>query len=168
MAVGEPLTRDDWPDTNLEAVRDRMLEDHADWFDDLRRNPKKRHWLQVDVDRHDLKDACRYLDGIGFTHCSCISAMDWGHEYGAVYHLVNYDDNVNLEIDVRCPEDDPVLPTVADIWGGADFHEREAWDLMGVEFAGHPNLKRVLLPEDTEEGFHPLRKEFDVGGNKVR
>lgn len=169
IADADPrTTKQEWAATRLDEVKDRLEADHGDWFEDLRPNPKKPYWLQCSVDRHDLKEAARYLHDIGFEHCSSISAMDWGHEFGAVYHLMDYDDNVNLEIDVRCPKDDPTLPTVSDIWGGADFHEREGWDLMGVVFAGHPNLKRILLPEDTEEGFHPLRKEYDVGGNKIR
>jgi NADH-quinone oxidoreductase subunit C len=62
-------------------------------------------------------------------------------------------------------EDEPV-PTVIEIWPTADWHEREAWDLMGVAIEGHPNLKRLLLDDDWEG--HPLRKDYPIGGEPVR
>jgi NADH-quinone oxidoreductase subunit C len=62
-------------------------------------------------------------------------------------------------------EDEPV-PSVIDVWPTADWHEREAWDLMGIHFDGHPNLKRILLDDDWEG--HPLRKDYPIGGEPVR
>jgi NADH-quinone oxidoreductase subunit C len=62
-------------------------------------------------------------------------------------------------------EDEPV-PSVIDLWPTADWHEREAWDLMGIHFDGHPNLKRILLDDDWEG--HPLRKDYPIGGEPVR
>ena len=63
-----------------------------------------------------------------------------------------------IEMRVILPRDSPAIDSITELWGGADWHEREAYDLMGIYFIGHPNLKRVLLPD----GFagHPLRKDY--------
>jgi NADH-quinone oxidoreductase subunit C len=58
------------------------------------------------------------------------------------------------------------VPTVVPVWPTADWHEREAWDLFGIEFGGHPNQARILMPEDWEG--HPLRKDYPIGGEPVR
>jgi NADH-quinone oxidoreductase subunit C len=63
-------------------------------------------------------------------------------------------------------DEDDVVPTVVGVWPTADWHEREAWDLMGVQIGGHPNLKRILLDDDWEG--HPLRKDYPIGGEPVR
>jgi NADH:ubiquinone oxidoreductase subunit C len=63
-------------------------------------------------------------------------------------------------------DEDDVVPTVVQVWPTADWHEREAWDLMGVQIGGHPNLKRILLDDDWEG--HPLRKDYPIGGEPVR
>jgi NADH-quinone oxidoreductase subunit C len=63
-------------------------------------------------------------------------------------------------------DEQDVVPTVVEVWPTADWHEREAWDLMGVQIAGHPNLKRILLDDDWEG--HPLRKDYPLGGEPVR
>jgi NADH:ubiquinone oxidoreductase subunit C len=63
-------------------------------------------------------------------------------------------------------DEDEMVPTVIEVWPTADWHEREAWDLMGVQIDGHPNLKRILLDDDWEG--HPLRKDYPLGGEPVR
>jgi NADH:ubiquinone oxidoreductase subunit C len=63
-------------------------------------------------------------------------------------------------------DEEDVVPTVVEVWPTADWHEREAWDLMGVQVGGHPNLKRILLDDDWEG--HPLRKDYPIGGEPVR
>ena len=87
-----------------------------------------------------------------------------GRRYAAVYHLLSYALNQRLRVRVFAPDDDfPVVPTVTDIWRSADWYEREAFDLLGIMFDGHPDLRRIL----TDYGFvgHPFRKDFPLVGN---
>ena len=76
-----------------------------------------------------------------------------------VYHLLSMRRNASVVLKTRCyGRDEPVVPSVVDIWRGAELQEREIWDLMGIRFEGHPNMKRVLLWE--EFPGHPLRKDY--------
>ena len=87
-----------------------------------------------------------------------------GRRYAAVYHLISYARNQRLRLRVFAPDDSfPVVPTVTDIWASADWYEREAFDLFGILFSEHPDLRRIL----TDYGFvgHPFRKDFPLIGN---
>ena len=115
--------------------------------------------VHVVVDRGDLVQVCRFLkDILGFEHLSCISAVDWVDRFETVYHLLNYRTGQTVELHALIPHDDPRVASLVPLWNAANYHEREAWDLMGIVFEGHPNLERILLPRDFQ--FHPLRKEF--------
>jgi NADH:ubiquinone oxidoreductase subunit C len=82
------------------------------------------------------------------------------------YHLLALRDGApRLRVQVWCEDGDPV-PSVIRVWPGADWHEREAWDMMGIHFEGHPNLVRILMEDDWEG--HPLRKDYPLGGEPVR
>lgn len=87
-----------------------------------------------------------------------------GKRFAAVYHLLSYAHNRRLRVRVFAPDDDfPVVPTVTEIWASADWYEREAFDLFGILFSGHPDLRRIL----TDYGFvgHPFRKDFPMVGH---
>jgi len=75
-----------------------------------------------------------------------------------VYHLYSYTHKHNVTIKARLPQDDPRVPSVTSIWSGANWHEREAAEMFGIFFEGHPNLVPLLLPEDMTD-HHPLRKD---------
>ena len=82
------------------------------------------------------------------------------------YHLLAIrDDHSRVRLQVWVDEGEPVASVVS-VWPTADWHEREAWDLFGVNIVGHPNLERILMPEDWEG--HPLRKDYPLGGEPVR
>jgi NADH-quinone oxidoreductase subunit C len=86
--------------------------------------------------------------------------------FSVSYHLLAMrQDPVRLRLQCRLDEDEP-LPSVVSVWPTADWHEREQFDLMGIRFDGHPNLVRLLMPEDWEG--HPLRKDYPIGGEPVR
>ncbi|MCK5547715.1 MAG: NADH-quinone oxidoreductase subunit C [Thermoplasmata archaeon] len=121
----------------------------------------KRNFLWVTIDGKDIFPVCRFLkDECGFEHVSCISAVDKEENFEVVYHLSSYSNGFMIQINASVPKSNPTIESITGLWGGADYHEREAYDLMGIVFQGHPNLKRILLPEDYEG--HPLRKEFKL------
>ena len=85
---------------------------------------------------------------------------DW--EYELDYLLYSFDNNCRLRLKVRLSETSHI-PTVTGVWSTANWHEREAFDLVGIVFDGHPDLRRILMPEDFE--FHPLRRDFPLEGH---
>jgi len=115
--------------------------------------------VEVAIDRKDLIPVCTYLKNtLGFEHLSCITAVDWKDHFESIYHIENYANGCMVQVNAQIPYDDPKIATLTVLWNAANYHEREAWDLMGIEYQGHPNLDRILLPEDFQ--FHPLRKDF--------
>lgn len=111
-----------------------------------------------------VDDVVRVLKQNGYNHLSSISAVEYDNRYESVYHLRRItDDREDFdEINVVVPADpdEPAVETVSDVFKGANWHEREAYDLMGIRYDNHPDLRRILLPE-TWKG-HPLREEYDV------
>ncbi|WP_049921624.1 NADH-quinone oxidoreductase subunit D [Halopiger djelfimassiliensis] len=95
-----------------------------------------------------------------FDHCACVTAQQYPDRYETIYHLRSYDDATReVSVVVPTPIDDPRSESAAPVYGTADWHEREAYDLIGIEYAGHPDLRRILLPE-TWQG-HPLSNDYD-------
>ena len=116
----------------------------------LRDHPDLRFAQLIDVCGVDYRD---YGDGT------------WeGPRFAAVYHLLSIEHNWRLRVRVFCPDDElPQLPSVIDIWPSTNWHEREVFDLFGIVFEGHPDLRRIL----TDYGFigHPFRKDFPLSGH---
>ncbi|MCS7081694.1 MAG: NADH-quinone oxidoreductase subunit C [Bacteroidetes bacterium] len=113
-----------------------------------------------------IRDVCRVLKAeLGFNYLVDIAAVDRFTEqerFEVVYNLVALAHGLRLRLKVRCEESDPVVPSITPVYPNANWHEREAWDMMGIRFAGHPDLRRIYLPEDFR--YHPLRKEFPLLG----
>ncbi|HEX79260.1 MAG TPA: NADH-quinone oxidoreductase subunit C [Dehalococcoidia bacterium] len=100
--------------------------------------------------------------GLNFNYLVHITAIDYCDYFELVYHLVSLKHNHSLVIKTRCTDrKTPTIPSVVSLWRGAELQEREIFDLMGINFEGHPNMKRIFL----WEGFqgHPLRKDFTDG-----
>lgn len=115
--------------------------------------------VRIKIAREDFLDVAKFLrDELSFNHLSCISAVDWVDHFECVYHLVNYKTNAVIQVNAVMVHDDPRMPSAVSLWNSANYHEREAFDLMGIIFEGHPKLERILLPRDY--AFHPLRKDF--------
>ena len=96
---------------------------------------------------------------LNFNYLNYITAIDYYDHFEVVYQLTSLEHNHNLVFKTRCyGRDNPSLPSLVSLWRGADFQEREIYDLMGIKFEGHPNMKRIVL----WEGFqgHPLRKDY--------
>ncbi|MBN1192709.1 MAG: NADH-quinone oxidoreductase subunit C [Coriobacteriia bacterium] len=113
--------------------------------------------LQVDRDR--LRAACADLKSLGFDLLGLVTAVDFGEEFELVYRVRSREMHIGIFVKTRIPRAEPSIESVVDLWPAADWHEREVYDLFGVEFEGHPNLKRILLTDDWVG--HPLRKDYE-------
>jgi NADH-quinone oxidoreductase subunit C len=116
----------------------------------------------VPADR--LLDVARHLRSAGFDFCSDVTASDWPQRpqrFDVVYALYSIRDKRRIRIKVRAAENEPV-PSVTGLWPAANWLEREVYDLFGVSFTGHPDLRRILMPEDWQG--HPQRKDYPLEG----
>ena len=115
-----------------------------------------------------LVRACEFLrdmPGLLFNYLSDVTALDhYPNEprFEAVYHLYSIETRQRLRLKVRLPGDNPRVASVVPVWPGANAFEREVYDLFGIYFEGHPDLRRILMPEDWEG--HPLRKDYPTEG----
>lgn len=124
---------------------------------------KEAEWPIVEVLPAAIAEASRYLKDdpeLAFDNLSNLTACDRKADdlIDVYYHLYSYEHRHKLTLKASCPRLDPQLPTVSKIWAIGDWLEREAFDLMGVNFVGHTDLRRLLMPEDWVG--HPLRKDF--------
>ena len=122
-------------------------------------------WVRPDkivaVCRH-LKELLQF---VRLTGLSCIDRHPMADPRFEVFYLLHsIERNERLRLKVALPGDNPVLNSVTGVWVGADWYEREVFDLFGVQFTGHPNLKRLMMPDNWEG--HPLRKDFPIHGHK--
>ena len=106
----------------------------------------------------------------GFEVCVDVTAVDWFRarpmRFEVVANLVSHRHAVRLRVITEAPREDPTVPSLTPIWPGANYAEREAYDMFGIVFEGHPDLTRILMPDDWEG--HPLRKDFSVGSVPVQ
>ncbi|NNF04350.1 MAG: NADH-quinone oxidoreductase subunit C [Rhodothermales bacterium] len=120
----------------------------------------------VRVSKDRIVDVCRFLrDERGFNYFADLGGADRFTEedrFEVFYNLVSFEKGKRIRLKVRVDEDDMTVPTVTDVYRAANWNEREAWDMFGLRFDGHPDLRRMYMPEDFE--YHPLRKEFPVLG----
>ena len=110
-----------------------------------------------------LVEICTFLkddERCQFKMLHCISGVEWPEYFESVYHLFSISLRQRAILKVRTSKENPSVPSVTSIWPSADWHERESFDLMGIVYEGHPNLKRILLPEEWEG--HPLRKDYEM------
>jgi len=117
--------------------------------------------LDIAASGADIEEAADLMNGLGFA-LEAISAVDWPAEEAMelVYDFNGMARGGRVTIRVRVPREIPELPSISRIFGGADWYEREAHEMFGIAFSGHPNLIPLVLPEDAT--FHPLRKDFSA------
>ncbi len=119
----------------------------------------KGDYLGIEVDRSNLVAVCRFLrDQLGFDMLSCISGVDMLDHLETVYHLRSLTRKQLLQIKVRLDHEKPEVDSVVSVWPTANWLERETYDMFGIRFAGHPDLRRMLLDDDFEG--YPLLKSF--------
>jgi NADH-quinone oxidoreductase subunit C len=122
----------------------------------------------VVVPREYLRRASEYLaaePSLRFSFLSDITTVDRfpiEARFEVNYHLLSLDRRERLRLKVRLAGSDPTVPSVTSVWPTANWHERENFDLFGIRFEGHPDLRRILMPDDWEG--HPLRKDYPVEG----
>ena len=110
----------------------------------------------------DVAAFCKSDPELSFDNLMCLAAVDYPKEnpprMEVVYVLLSYKHRHKFTLKVHVPRDSPEVPTVESVWGVANWHEREAFDLFGIHFRGHSDLRRILLPDDW--AGHPLRKDW--------
>ncbi len=112
------------------------------------------------VQKEALREEVLKLRENGYDFLSFITAIDRNENFEVVYLFRNLNENKEEFIKCIIPKENPKIPTISDIFYGANWHERETYDLFGIIFEGHEDLRRILLPEDYEG--HPLRKDFPM------
>ena len=126
-------------------------------------NEKRRIFMSTD--RENIHELCLYLhDVLNFEQCTTVCAVDYIDHLQVVYFITNYYTGIMVEITVNVPADDLTIPSVALIWEGANWHERETYELFGLVFTGHPKLERLLTPKEYE--FFPFRKSYKLRGSE--
>ncbi|HKE98001.1 MAG TPA: NADH-quinone oxidoreductase subunit C [Actinomycetes bacterium] len=127
--------------------------------------------VTVELPRERLVEVCTWLrdhPSTRFRLLSDLSGTDYPDRPDRLcvdYHLYSFDHNVRLRLKVRVSVEDPHVPSVTGVWPTADWQEREVYDFFGVRFDGHPNLIRILMPEDWQG--YPQRKDYPLGGVEV-
>jgi NADH-quinone oxidoreductase subunit C len=131
-------------------------------------------WLHVFVEAVNWKSFARWLrnDGLHMDYLFCLTCIDWSQTaagktlFTMVYHFTSTTHRHTLVVKVKLDRNNPEIETVSDIWRTAEFHEREVFDLFGVRFLHHPDLRRLVLTDDFEG--HPLRKDFEDPVNMIK
>jgi len=113
------------------------------------------------IPREKLLEFCTFLkEELSFEHATCVAGNDLRRSFEVIYHLSSYSNRCMIQFRVELPRDDPSVDSISYLWGGANWHERETYDMYGIIFKNHPKLERVLMPEGTD--FFPFRKDLKL------
>ncbi len=126
-------------------------------------------WLNMDVAPADWKNVAklvRHTAGLDMDYLFCLTCVDWKTHLTMVYHLTSTTHRQTVVFKVKLDREKAEVDTVCDIWRTAEFHEREVFELFGVDFKGHPDLRKLILPDDWQ-GF-PLRKDYEDPINMIK
>ena len=124
-----------------------------------------RNELTITVARENIIAAGQAVQQAGYNFLEDVTAVDWypsEPRFQIVYHILSFSLKQRIRLVVRLDSDSASLDSITPVWPSANFYEREIFDLFGVHFAGHPNLRRIMMPEDWNG--HPLRKDYPVEG----
>jgi NADH-quinone oxidoreductase subunit C len=124
-----------------------------------------RKELTVEVARESIISVCEGVKEDGYNFLEDVTAVDWypsEPRFQITYSILSMSLKERLRLVVRLNSDDAALESITPVWPAANFYEREIFDLFGVHFGGHPNLRRIMMPEDWKG--HPLRKDYPVEG----
>ena len=124
--------------------------------------------LTLQVQKKDIVDVCKVLKNdseLKFIHCEDVTAIDWArrkNRFTIVYHIFSLKNKFRLVVKADVDESDCNIDTVSSVWRSANWPERETYDMYGIHFNNHPDLRRMYMPEEFE--YYPLRKDFPVLG----
>ena len=124
--------------------------------------------LTLKFDKKYVVEVCAFLKSdpeLEFKLCSDVTAVDWAirkNRFTVVYNIFSLKHNFRLRLKANVDESDCKIDSVSSIWQAANWHERETFDMYGIKFNNHPDLRRIYMPEEFE--YHPLRKEFPLMG----
>jgi NADH-quinone oxidoreductase subunit C len=124
--------------------------------------------LTIKLNKKRIVDVCKFIKedpDLQFNYCSDVTAVDWAkrkNRFTVVYNIFSLNLSSRLRLKADVDESDCSIDTVSSVWGSANWHERETYDMYGIKFNNHPDLRRMYMPEEFEH--HPLRKDFPLMG----
>ncbi|MFA3781532.1 NADH-quinone oxidoreductase subunit C [Melioribacteraceae bacterium 4301-Me] len=127
-----------------------------------------REDLSVTISPEKILEFCKFIkndNDLSFEMCKDVTAIDWAtrkNRFTVVYHVYSFKNNFNLRIKANLKDDPPAIDSVTPVWKSANWYERETYDMYGINFINHPDLRRMYMPEGFE--YYPLRKDFPVMG----
>jgi len=127
-------------------------------------------WLQLSIEPGNWKQLAlqlRYTENLLFDFLFCVTCVDWKTHLQMVYHLTSTVHRHTMVVKCKLDRASPRIETVCDIWRTAEFNEREAYEMFGVSFINHPDLRLLILP-DGWEGKNPMRKDFEDPVNMIK
>ena len=156
----------------FDDLTDALTTAYPGLSDAVERSVLDRGELTLHVRRDKFRELAQLLrdeESLRFELLSSVSGvhypLDIDRELHAVYQITSLTHNRRIRLEVAAPDSDPHIPSVVAVWPTADFQEREAWDLFGIVFDGHPALTRIMMPDDWPG--HPQRKDYPLGGVPV-
>ena len=127
-------------------------------------------WLNINIEPKDWLSFAQQLrndESFFFNYLFCLTCIDWKTHLTMVYHLSSTKFRHNIVVRSKLDRNNPEIETVSHIWRTADFHEREVYEMFGVNFLNHPDLRLLILP-DGWEGKNPMRKDFEDPVNMIK
>jgi NADH-quinone oxidoreductase subunit C len=121
--------------------------------------------LTLTIEPSHIRAACTAVQSAGYNFFEDVTAVDWfpaSPRFQLSYHILSFPRKDRIRLRVMLDEADPSVDSIVPVWAGANFYEREVFDLFGIRFAGHPDLRRIMMPDDWKG--HPLRKDYPVEG----
>lgn len=152
-------------DANLQKVTDAFVTRYGAELSEYRGQ------MRVKLDREHLLEAAQALrDEFGFEMLTFLTAVDYWPDgdprFHILYQFTSYQHNLQLQVRVPVVEENLTLPTLVNVYPSANWHERETYDMFGIRFEGHPDLRRIIMPFDWVG--HPLRKDYPLGYEEVQ
>lgn len=127
-------------------------------------------WLNINIEPNDwlsFAQQLRHDESLSFNYLFCLTCIDWKTHLTMVYHLSSTQYRHNMVVKAKLDRTNPGIETVSHIWRTAEFHEREVYEMFGVNFLNHPDLRLLILP-DGWEGKNPMRKDFEDPVNMIK